>query len=114
MKRAGMSGMSGKRARFNRLHHFSSIFMVANALAANTPVTWPLSHSQNLSKSHFLPLAGAALIGIAAALLVNPVWLQLGTVAGKRRRRDTSSHRSHVAETHAHDMAYDGQRPDPK
>lgn len=40
-----------------------------------------------MSKSNFVPIAGAALLGIAAALIVNPVLLQLGTVAGKRRRR---------------------------
>lgn len=65
---------------------------------------------QHLSKSHFLPLAGAALIGIAAALLVNPVWLQLGTVAGKRRRRRDTLQRYNANEMSAHHMAYNGQR----
>lgn len=35
------------------------------------------------------PIAGIALLGAAAALVSNPVLLQLGVVSGKRRRRDT-------------------------
>lgn len=64
---------------------------------------------QHLSKSHLLPLAGAALVGIAAALLVNPVLLQLGTVTGKRRRRrDTARQSSAPAKSLAHNLAYSG------
>lgn len=67
---------------------------------------------QHLSKSHFLPFAGAALIGIAAALLVNPVLLQLGTVTGKRRRkRDIVQKSSLLGRLQAHHLAYNGQRP---
>ncbi|XP_055307931.1 peroxisomal membrane protein PEX13-like isoform X2 [Sitodiplosis mosellana] len=63
----------------------------------------------HLSKSHLLPLAGAALIGIAAALLVNPVLLQLGTVSGKRRRRrDIVSQLLPPPKASAHNLAYRG------
>lgn len=68
---------------------------------------------QHLSKSHLLPLAGAALIGIAAALLVNPVLLQLGTVTGKRRRRrDISQIESPEDKLSAHKLAYNGHHND--
>lgn len=41
---------------------------------------------------------------------MNPVWLQLGTVAaGKRRRRDTSQ-QSISDHLHAHNLAYNGHR----
>lgn len=69
------------------------------------------SFPKHLSKSHFLPFAGAALLGIAAALLVNPVLLQLGTVTGKRRRR-RETHQVYVTKTNkkqAHRLAYNGQ-----
>lgn len=66
---------------------------------------------QHLSKSNLLPLAGAALIGIAAALLVNPVLLQLGTVTGKRRRRrDVSPKQSPTEKSLAHNLAYHAHR----
>lgn len=35
-----------------------------------------------------MPLAGAALLGIAAILVANPMLLQFGVVSGKRKRRD--------------------------
>ncbi|XP_026730224.1 zinc transporter zipt-7.2-like [Trichoplusia ni] len=41
------------------------------------------------AKTALWPLAGIALLGAAAALVSNPVLLQLGVVSGKRRRRDT-------------------------
>lgn len=41
------------------------------------------------AKTVFWPIAGIALLGAAAALVSNPVLLQLGVVSGKRRRRDT-------------------------
>ncbi|XP_049543858.1 uncharacterized protein LOC125956236 [Anopheles darlingi] len=53
----------------------------------------------DLTRSVLLPLAGAALLGVAAALVTNPVLLHLGVTAGKRKRRDTLS-------TNAHDLAY--------
>lgn len=34
-----------------------------------------------------MPLAGVALLGAAAALVTNPVLLQLGVISGKRKRR---------------------------
>nr|XP_029720854.1 probable peroxisomal membrane protein PEX13 [Aedes albopictus] len=53
-------------------------------------------------KSILLPLAGAALLGIAAALVANPVLLHLGAfAAGKRKRRDVSS-------SSAHNLVYRG------
>uniref|UniRef100_A0A1A9X5L8 DRBM domain-containing protein n=1 Tax=Glossina brevipalpis TaxID=37001 RepID=A0A1A9X5L8_9MUSC len=54
-----------------------------------------LSHKALLAKSFLIPLASAAVLGIAAALVSNPLLLQLGTVSsagpvvvGKRKRRD--------------------------
>lgn len=54
-----------------------------------------LSQKALLAKSFLIPLASAAVLGIAAALASNPLLLQLGTVSGvpvsvvgKRRRRD--------------------------
>uniref|UniRef100_A0A1B0BIH9 Uncharacterized protein n=1 Tax=Glossina palpalis gambiensis TaxID=67801 RepID=A0A1B0BIH9_9MUSC len=53
-----------------------------------------LSHKVLLVKSFLIPLASAAVLGIAAALVSNPLLLQLGTVSsagpivvGKRKRR---------------------------
>ncbi|XP_075155658.1 uncharacterized protein LOC142229006 [Haematobia irritans] len=63
--------------------------------------TFPdFSHKALLAKSFLIPLASAAVLGIAAALVSNPLLLQLGTVSGvatpatvlgKRKRRSTSS-----------------------
>ncbi|XP_013098328.2 uncharacterized protein LOC106081127 [Stomoxys calcitrans] len=63
--------------------------------------TFPdLSHKALLAKSFLIPLASAAVLGIAAALVSNPLLLQLGTVSGvaapgsvlgKRKRRSISS-----------------------
>lgn len=41
------------------------------------------------AKTVLWPIAGIALLGAAAALVSNPVLLQLGVISGKRRRRDT-------------------------
>ncbi|KAF9420779.1 hypothetical protein HW555_003127, partial [Spodoptera exigua] len=41
------------------------------------------------TKAVLWPIAGIALLGAAAALVSNPVLLQLGVISGKRRRRDT-------------------------
>ncbi|XP_055601329.1 uncharacterized protein LOC129750127 [Uranotaenia lowii] len=62
------------------------------------------SHSgKDIAKSVLIPLAGAALLGIAAALVANPVLLHLGAVGlGKRKRRDVSS-------SDAHHLAYRAQ-----
>ncbi|XP_001357427.3 uncharacterized protein [Drosophila pseudoobscura] len=56
-----------------------------------------------LAKSFLIPLASAAVLGIAAALVSNPLLLQLGTVsglgqalAGKRKRR--SLRRPHLSD----------------
>ncbi|KAH8352502.1 hypothetical protein KR084_004521 [Drosophila pseudotakahashii] len=54
-----------------------------------------LSSKALLAKSFLIPLASAAVLGIAAALVSNPLLLQLGTVSGlgtivgKRKRRAT-------------------------
>ncbi|XP_043950296.1 serine/threonine-protein phosphatase 1 regulatory subunit 10 [Drosophila biarmipes] len=58
-----------------------------------------------LAKSFLIPLASAAVLGIAAALVSNPLLLQLGTVSGlgtivgKRKRRATGrnllTHKAH-------------------
>lgn len=44
---------------------------------------------QLASKALLWPIAGIALLGAAAALVTNPVLLQLGVVSGRRKRRDT-------------------------
>ncbi|XP_068631901.1 uncharacterized protein [Battus philenor] len=41
------------------------------------------------AKTLLWPIAGIALLGAAAALVTNPVLLQLGVVSGRRKRRDT-------------------------
>lgn len=52
---------------------------------------YELSHKALLAKSFLIPLASAAVLGIAAALFSNPLLLQLGTVSGvglgKRKKR---------------------------
>lgn len=57
-----------------------------------------ISHKALLAKSFLIPLASAAVLGIAAALVSNPLLLQLGTVSGaassifgKRKRRDLTT-----------------------
>ncbi|XP_046802817.1 uncharacterized protein LOC124418924 [Lucilia cuprina] len=59
-----------------------------------------ISQKALLAKSFLIPLASAAVLGIAAALVSNPLLLQLGTVSGvapgaailgKRRRRDLTT-----------------------
>ncbi|XP_045499650.1 uncharacterized protein LOC123697246 [Colias croceus] len=55
-------------------HHFEHHRHYNHALAAKA-VLWPI--------------AGIALLGAAAALVSNPILLQLGVATGKRRRRDT-------------------------
>ncbi|CAH2041498.1 unnamed protein product, partial [Iphiclides podalirius] len=41
------------------------------------------------AKTLLWPIAGIALLGAAAALVSNPILLQLGVVSGRRKRRDT-------------------------
>lgn len=41
------------------------------------------------AKAILWPIAGIALLGAAAALVNNPILLQLGVASGKRKRRDT-------------------------
>lgn len=61
-------------------------------------------HGHDLTKKVLLPLAGAAILGVAAALVANPVLLQLGvTSAGKRKRRDIDEN------DEAQILAYKGQ-----
>ncbi|XP_053674035.1 uncharacterized protein LOC128724331 [Anopheles nili] len=55
--------------------------------------------AKDFSRSLWIPLAGAALLGIAAALVANPVLLHFGVTAGKRKRRE-------ITEKNAHDLAY--------
>ncbi|KAH8297967.1 hypothetical protein KR018_003233 [Drosophila ironensis] len=59
------------------------------------PAHGELSSKALLAKSFLIPLASAAVLGIAAALVSNPLLLQLGTVSGlgtaivgKRKKRD--------------------------
>uniref|UniRef100_A0AAG5DDU5 Uncharacterized protein n=1 Tax=Anopheles atroparvus TaxID=41427 RepID=A0AAG5DDU5_ANOAO len=59
-----------------------------------------LQGSKDITRSVLIPLAGAALLGIAAALVANPVLLHLGAAAGKRKRRDVAA---------AHNLAYRAQ-----
>ncbi|CAH4034692.1 unnamed protein product [Pieris brassicae] len=48
-------------------------------------------HQSLAAKAVLWPLAGIALLGAAAALVSNPVLLQLGVATGKRRRRDADT-----------------------
>ncbi|XP_041782940.1 uncharacterized protein LOC121599298 [Anopheles merus] len=57
----------------------------------------PLYGTNDLTKSVWIPVAGAALLGIAAALAANPVLLHLGVSAGKRKRRSFSANAHHLA-----------------
>ncbi|XP_065087685.1 phosphatidylinositol 4,5-bisphosphate 5-phosphatase A-like [Ochlerotatus camptorhynchus] len=53
---------------------------------------------KDITKSILIPLAGAALLGIAAALVANPVLLHLGAfAAGKRKRRDVTANSHNLA-----------------
>lgn len=62
----------------------------------------PYGSGKDIAKSVLIPLAGAALLGIAAALVANPVLLHLGVAAGKKRkRRDVMAN--------AHNLAYRAQ-----
>lgn len=61
-------------------------------------------HGHDLTKKVLLPLAGAAILGVAAALVANPVLLQLGvTSAGKRKRRDVDTNNAQI-------LAYNGHQ----
>ncbi|KAM7350380.1 uncharacterized protein ACRADG_008983 [Cochliomyia hominivorax] len=74
-----------------------------------------ISQKALLDKSFLIPLASAAVLGIAAALVSNPLLLQLGTVSGvapgaavlgKRKRRDlTTSVLSNDKSTNNLDLA---------
>lgn len=80
----------------NLLTHTNTAYETNSAAAAGAlhkPST-DFSYKRLLAKSFLIPLASAAVLGIAAALVSNPLLLQLGTVsgvgpslAGKRRRR---------------------------
>ncbi|XP_045484651.1 uncharacterized protein LOC123689288 [Pieris rapae] len=48
-------------------------------------------HQSLAAKAVLWPLAGIALLGAAAALVSNPILLQLGVATGKRRRRDADT-----------------------
>ncbi|XP_058122765.1 uncharacterized protein LOC131293700 [Anopheles ziemanni] len=61
-----------------------------------------LQGGKDITRTVLIPLAGAALLGIAAALVANPVLLHLGVTAGKRKRRDVEP---------AHNLAYRAQLP---
>lgn len=74
-----------------------------------------ISQKALLAKSFLIPLASAAVLGIAAALVSNPLLLQLGTVSGvapgatilgKRKRRDlTTSATPNDKSTNSLDLA---------
>ncbi|XP_058465035.1 uncharacterized protein LOC131438788 [Malaya genurostris] len=57
----------------------------------------PYGNGKELTKSFILPLAGAALLGIATALVANPVLLHLGAAVGKRKRRDVTNNAHNIA-----------------
>ncbi|KAL9704402.1 hypothetical protein quinque_007920 [Culex quinquefasciatus] len=63
----------------------------------------PYGSGKDLAKSVLIPLAGAALLGIAAALVANPVLLHLGVAAGKKRKRRDA------VMANAHNLAYRAQ-----
>uniref|UniRef100_A0A182WAY3 Uncharacterized protein n=1 Tax=Anopheles minimus TaxID=112268 RepID=A0A182WAY3_9DIPT len=78
------------------VHDYESSYDYGHGYGLNYPYG-----SKDLTKSVWIPLAGAALLGIAAALVANPVLLHLGVSAGKRKRRD--------ATVNAHRLAYRAQ-----
>ncbi|XP_052895583.1 uncharacterized protein LOC128302772 [Anopheles moucheti] len=75
------------------VHDYESSYDYGHGYGLNHPYG-----SKDITKSVWIPLAGAALLGIAAALVANPVLLHLGVSAGKRKRRE--------ATLNAHDLAY--------
>lgn len=52
-----------------------------------------------------MPLAGAALLGVAAILIANPMLLQLGVVSGKRKRRNVND----SEQRYSQNLAYNGR-----
>ncbi|EDW57630.1 uncharacterized protein [Drosophila virilis] len=85
----------------HHLHHYPSTggeyaYLEAHDIASHKGPA-ELSQKALLAKSFLIPLASAAVLGIAAALVSNPLLLQLGTVSGvgggfapvvgKRKRR---------------------------
>ena len=97
----------------NKNHHYSGAGEAGGHDYASyhyTDVHEPAAHKTHpeisqkalLAKSFLIPLASAAVLGIAAALVSNPLLLQLGTVSGvapgatiigKRKRRALNSTR---------------------
>jgi hypothetical protein len=67
------------------------------------PHSWDLDTDKLSSKSLWIPLAGVALLGAAALLATNPMYLPLGGMYGKRKRRSLS-------ENTAQDIAYQGYK----
>lgn len=63
-----------------------------------------------MTKEHLVTIAGVALIGIAAALVANPMLIQLGVLSGKRRRRDVNSTNKSTSsnDNHSQKLAYNG------
>lgn len=62
-------------------------------------------------KSSILPLAGAALLGVAATLVANPLLLNFGVGVGKRKRRSVEDSAAvTVGNRLAQNMAYRGYR----
>ncbi|TMW52863.1 hypothetical protein DOY81_002066 [Sarcophaga bullata] len=98
----------------NKNHHYSGAAEAGGhdyASYSYTDVHEPAVHKTHpdisqkalLAKSFLIPLASAAVLGIAAALVSNPLLLQLGTVSGiapgatiigKRKRRALTSTRT--------------------
>ncbi|XP_053665837.1 uncharacterized protein LOC128714980 [Anopheles marshallii] len=78
------------------VHDYESSYDYGHGYGLNHPYG-----SKDITKSVWIPLAGAALLGIAAALVANPVLLHLGVSAGKRKRRE--------ATMNAHLLAYRAQ-----
>lgn len=67
----------------------------------------PLNFFQ-FGKSSILPLAGAALLGVAATLVANPLLLNFGV--GKRKRRSIEANENLRAKDQGQELAYRGHQ----
>lgn len=87
---------------------------VENLFPHAGPSDFYFPEKSGFAKSIIVPLIGGAILGITAALVANPSLLHLGTLSGKRRRREASADGSPDGigkhEEHAQTLAYRAYR----
>lgn len=87
---------------------------VENLFPHAGPSDFYFPEKSGFAKSIIVPLIGGAILGITAALVANPSLLHLGTLSGKRRRREASADGSRDGigkhEEHAQTLAYRAYR----